>query len=80
MRQRGKALRIVFGNAAPFGQLTVMDQHNKHYGSLVTEIFAIVDDGILNFSIKTESSGDFAHTYTYRGNFTIEWIEVTYEG
>lgn len=79
MRQKGKAQRIVFGSAAPFGQLTIADKHNKHNGSLVTEIYAVVEDGILVFSVKTESSGDFAHNYTYRGNFTIEWIESTRE-
>lgn len=80
MRQKGKAQRIVFGNAAPFGELTVSNKHNKHYGSLVTEIIAIVEDGTLTFSVKTESSGDLAYNYTYKGNFTIEWIEVAYEG
>ena len=80
MRQKGKALRIVFGNAAPFGQLTVQDKHNKHNGTLVTELSAIVEEGTLTFSVKTETSGDLAHNYTYKGNFTIEWIEVTYEG
>ena len=79
MRQKGKAVRIVFGSATPFGQLTVQDKHNKHNGSLVTELLAIVEEGTLSLSVKTESSGDLAHNYTYKGNFTIEWIEVKYE-
>lgn len=76
-KQYGTAQRITFGNASPFGQLAVGDKHDTHNGALIEQLSVTVFDDTITFYVA--DTNDVHTVYTYRGNFTVKWLEMKIE-
>ena len=77
MKQIGDADQITFGGACPFGQLTVNNKNSKHDGQMIAGLPTWVYDDTIVFTVLVPNVSPV--TYTYRGNFTVKWLQVTIE-
>lgn len=79
MRQTGTASCIIFGSASPFGQLTVHNlRDHMHNGIVIDKLSVIVCGDTLIYSVFQINDAP-PQVYTYHGNFTVKWLEVTLE-